>query len=55
MNLTVDKIMATPVVTTTLGSTTGYVRELMERKQAELAQRLANIAGLCWEGLGGGG
>jgi CBS domain-containing protein len=33
MNLTVEKIMASPVVTTTIGSTTGYVRELMERKQ----------------------
>ena len=33
MNTTVEKIMAAPVVTTTLGSTTGYVRELMERKQ----------------------
>jgi CBS domain-containing protein len=33
MGKTVENIMAAPVVTTTLGSTTGYVRELMERKQ----------------------
>ncbi|KAA3633894.1 MAG: CBS domain-containing protein [Bacteroidetes bacterium] len=33
MNKTVEQIMAAPVVTTTLDSTTGYVRELMERKQ----------------------
>ena len=32
MATTVEKIMASPVVTTTLDSTTGYVRELMERK-----------------------
>ncbi len=33
MNRTVGQIMASPVVTTTIDSTTGYVRELMERKQ----------------------
>lgn len=33
MNITVEQIMAAPVVTTTIDSTTGYVRELMERKQ----------------------
>ena len=33
MNTTVQSIMASPVVTTTQDSTTGYVRELMERKQ----------------------
>jgi CBS domain-containing protein len=33
MTNTVEKIMAAPVVSTTVDSTTGYVRELMERKQ----------------------
>lgn len=33
MATTVEKIMVSPVVTTTLDSTTGYVRELMERKR----------------------
>ena len=33
MNRAVKDIMTTPVVTTTIEVTTGYVRELMERKQ----------------------
>lgn len=52
MNKTIENIMVSPVVTTTLGSTTGYVRELMERKQVsaipivELIDDKINLKGI---------